>query len=69
MNNKRLTFDINDLPKRFLTPYRLLGFIEGMGLFFCSSSSSEGRKEGSLPNMSPTLAINNILKMYIFYMK
>ncbi len=44
MPNKRLTFDINDLPKRKLTSYRLLGFVEGDGSL-------------CLPNMLPTLTI------------
>lgn len=41
MNSKRVMFNINDLPKRELTPYRLLGFIEGDGSFSISNKSPE----------------------------
>lgn len=44
MNSQRKHFDSNSLPKRALTPYRLLGFVEGDGTF-------------CLPNMVPTFAI------------
>jgi hypothetical protein len=44
MNSQRKFFDVNTLPKRTLTPYRLLGFVEGDGTF-------------CLPNMIPTFAI------------
>jgi hypothetical protein len=44
MNSQRKIFDNNSLPKRTLTPYRLLGFVEGDGTF-------------CLPNMVPTFAI------------
>ena len=44
MNSQRLQFNVNELPKRSITPYRLLGFIEGDGSF-------------CVPNMIPTLAI------------
>lgn len=44
MNSQRKYFDINSLPKRALTPYRLLGFVEGDGTF-------------CLPNMIPAFAI------------
>ena len=44
MNNQRMQFNINDLPKRSLTSYRLLGFVEGDGTFCIS-------------NMVPTFAI------------
>lgn len=44
MNSQRVSFNINDLPKRSLTPYRLLGFIEGDGTF-------------CLSNMIPTFSI------------
>ena len=33
MNSKRTTFNIKDLPKRELAPYRFLGFMEGDGSF------------------------------------
>lgn len=33
MNTKRTEFNLSLLPKRSLTPYRLLGFIEGFFLF------------------------------------
>lgn len=55
MNSKRLVFDLNDLPKRSLTPPRLLGFIEGDGTF-------------CLPNMIPTLSIKQHSKnIHFFY--
>jgi len=44
MNSQRLQFNINDLPKRPLTPSRLLGFVEGDGTFCIS-------------NMVPTFSI------------
>lgn len=44
MNSQRKYFDINSLPKRALTPYRLLGFVEGDGTY-------------CLPNMIPAFAI------------
>ena len=44
MNSQRVSFNINVLPKRSLTPYRLLGFIEGDGTF-------------CLSNMIPTFSI------------
>ena len=44
MNSQRLQFNINDLPKRSLTPSRLLGFVEGDGTFCIS-------------NMIPTFAV------------
>lgn len=37
MNSLRFQFNINNTPKRPLTPYRLLGFIEGDGSFCISS--------------------------------
>lgn len=49
MNNQRLQFNINDLPKRSLTSYRLLGFIEGDGTFCIS-------------NMIPTFSIKQHIK-------
>ena len=55
MNSKRWEFDINDLPKRFLSPSRLLGFIEGDGTF-------------CMPNMIPTLSIKQHSKnIHFFY--
>lgn len=44
MNSQRLHFEIKDIPKRALTPYRVLGFVEGDGTF-------------CLTNMSPLFAI------------
>lgn len=44
INSQRVHFDTNSIPKRALTPYRLLGFVEGDGTF-------------CLPNMIPTFAI------------
>lgn len=44
MNSLRKYFDNNLLPKRSLTPYRLLGFVEGDGTF-------------CLPNMNPYFGI------------
>lgn len=44
MNIKRIRFNLNSLPKRILTSYRLLGFIEGDGSF-------------CLPNLVPNLVI------------
>jgi hypothetical protein len=44
MNSQRLEFNIKDLPKRCLTPSRLLGFVEGDGTF-------------CIPNMVPNFAI------------
>lgn len=37
MNNQRLPFEVKDLPKRTLTSYRLLGFVEGDGSFSLSN--------------------------------
>nr|YP_009445546.1 LAGLIDADG endonuclease [Bipolaris cookei]ATV95709.1 LAGLIDADG endonuclease [Bipolaris cookei] len=56
MNSKRSEFDMNDLPKRFLSPSRLIGFIEGDGAF-------------CIPNMIPTLSIKQHSKNIHFYMK
>lgn len=44
MNTKRTEFNQKNLPKRPLTPYRLLGFLEGDGSF-------------CLPNLIPSLVI------------
>ena len=44
MNSQRKSFDNNSLPKRSLTPYRLLGFVEGDGTF-------------CLPNLIPFFGI------------
>lgn len=44
MNTQRKSFNNNNLPKRSLTPYRLLGFVEGNGTF-------------CLPNMNPYFGI------------
>lgn len=33
MNSNRVSFNVNDLPKRSLSPYRLLGLTEGDGTF------------------------------------
>jgi hypothetical protein len=44
MNSNRKIFDISSLPKRQLTPYRILGFVEGDGTF-------------CLPNLIPTFGI------------
>ena len=44
MNAQRMLFDLKDLPKRPITPYRLLGFAEGDGTFCIS-------------NMTPAFAI------------
>ena len=44
MNSQRKNFDNSELPKRTLTPYRLLGFVEGDGTF-------------CLPNLVPTFGI------------
>jgi len=41
MNTKRKNFDLNALPKRDLTRYRLLGFIEGDGSFTITNKSPE----------------------------
>ena len=41
MNTKRRNFDVEMLPKRELTPYRLLGFVEGDGSFTISNKSPE----------------------------
>lgn len=55
MNSKRWEFDINDIPKRLLSPSRLLGFIEGDGTF-------------CMPNMIPTLSIKQHSKnIHFFY--
>lgn len=55
MNSQRLQFNINDLPKRSLTPSRLLGFVEGDGTFCIS-------------NMVPTFAIKQHSKnIHFFY--
>jgi len=39
MNSQRLTFNYDDLPKRPLTPTRLLGFVEGDGSFYISNAT------------------------------
>lgn len=49
MNSQRLVFNNNDLPKRSLTPSRLLGFVEGDGTF-------------CIANMVPTFAIKQHTK-------
>lgn len=49
MNSQRLQFNIDDIPKRVLTPYRVLGFVEGDGTF-------------CLSNMSPLFAIKQHTK-------
>lgn len=55
MNSQRLLFNINDLPKRPLTPSRLLGFVEGDGTFY-------------LANMIPAFAIKQHSKnIHFFY--
>ena len=55
MNSNRVSFNVNDLPKRSLSPYRLLGFIEGDGTF-------------CIPNMIPTFAIKQHSKnIHFFY--
>jgi hypothetical protein len=55
MNTLRVCFNPENLPKRPLTPYRLLGFIEGDGSF-------------CLPNMVPTLTIKQHTKnIHFFY--
>lgn len=55
MNTLRVCFNPKDLPKRPITPRRLLGFIEGDGSF-------------CLPNMEPTLAIKQHAKnIHFFY--
>jgi hypothetical protein len=55
MNTLRVCFNPDNLPKRPLTPYRLLGFIEGDGSF-------------CLPNMVPTLTIKQHTKnIHFFY--
>lgn len=55
MNTMRVSFNLEDLPKRPLTPHRLLGFIEGDGTF-------------CLPNMEPVLAIKQHSKnIHFFY--
>lgn len=55
MNTLRVCFNPENLPKRPLTPYRLLGFIEGDGSF-------------CLPNLIPTLTIKQHTKnIQIFY--
>ena len=55
MNSKRLEFNINDLPKRPLTIYRFLGFVEGDGSFYIS-------------NMVPTFSIKQHSKnVHFFY--
>lgn len=55
MNSLRNNFDRNSLPMRTLTPYRLLGFVEGDGTF-------------CLPNMVPTFAIKQHFKnIHFFY--
>lgn len=41
MNTSRVNFDPYSLPKRTLTPYRLLGFVEGDGSFIVMASSLE----------------------------
>ena len=55
MNSQRLQFNINDLPKRFLTHSRFLGFIEGDGSLCIS-------------NMVPTFSIKQHSKnVHFFY--
>jgi hypothetical protein len=55
MNSQRLQFNINDLPKRSLTPSRLLGFVEGDGTF-------------CITNMTPTFALKQHFKnIHFFY--
>lgn len=55
MNTNRICFNPNSLPKRLLTSYRLLGFIEGDGSF-------------CLPNLIPTLTIKQHTKnIHFFY--
>ena len=55
MNNQRLEFNINDLPKRSLTLFRFLGFVEGDGSFYTS-------------NMTPTFSIKQHSKnVHFFY--
>jgi hypothetical protein len=55
MNTLRVCFNPDNLAKRPLTPYRLLGFIEGDGSF-------------CLPNMVPTLTIKQHAKnIHFFY--
>ncbi len=39
MNISRINFDPHSLPKRILTPYRLLGFAEGDGSFIVMAST------------------------------
>lgn len=50
MNSQRKNFDNSELPKRTLTPYRLLGFVEGDGTF-------------CLPNLVPTFGIKQHSKI------
>lgn len=54
MNTLRVCFNPDNFPKRPLTPYRLLGFIEGDGSF-------------CLPNMVPTLTIKQHTKNIHFF--
>lgn len=55
MNSQRLQFNINDLPKRSLTLFRFLGFVEGDGSFYIS-------------NMAPTFSIKQHSKnVHFFY--
>lgn len=54
MNTLRVCFNPDNLPKRPLTSYRLLGFIEGDGSF-------------CLPNMVPTLTIKQHTKNILFF--
>ena len=55
MNTSRINFDPHRLPKRTLTPYRLLGFVEGDGTF-------------SLPNLLPYFGIKQHSKnIHFFY--
>lgn len=49
MNSQRKSFYNNSLPKRSLTPYRLLGFVEGDGTF-------------CLPNLTPYFGIKQHTK-------
>lgn len=49
MNSLRKNFDNNRLPKRSITPYRLLGFVEGDGTF-------------CLPNLIPYFGIKQHYK-------
>ena len=54
MNTSRINFDPQRLPKRTLTPYRLLGFVEGDGTF-------------CLPNLLPYFGIKQHSKNIDFF--